>query len=181
MPTRDQYRNRIRTMDYPGLSLLWKQVKQGSTPGWDRGKALEYLVLRGFELGGARVVWPFDVSAPGLLLEQIDGVVYYDGLASLIECKDYSEPVDATPIQKLRQQLARRPYPTVGCCFAKRGFTDEAMFLATLMQPQNILLWYGDEIDYALQKQCMCRGLVAKYQNSVERALPDMKINTKKI
>jgi hypothetical protein len=141
------------------------------------GKAQEYLILRAFEVEGATVVWPYEVSSGGKTLEQIDGVVYVKGLASLIESKDYSDPINFEPIAKLRQQLSRRPPATLGSCFSKSGFTEEAMLLAERSTPQNVLLWHGDEIKYALSKNWMCKGLVAKYRYSVEKALPDLKIH----
>jgi hypothetical protein len=33
---------------------LWKGIESGNTPGWESGKALEYLILRVFQLGASR-------------------------------------------------------------------------------------------------------------------------------
>jgi len=179
MATEAQNRKVIKKLNRAGLVRLWKQIKKGKTPGWDAGKALEYLVLRAFELDGAKVVWPFDVASGGNTIEQIDGVIYVDGVAALLECKDYKDSVNFEPIAKLRQQLARRPPSTIGCCVSKNGFTPEAMLLAERSSPQNVLLWHGDEIEFGLKKKRMGEGLLAKYRHSVEQAMPDYKINIK--
>lgn len=177
MATEEDYRRKIKRLDRPGLLKLWHRVKDNDAPAWASGKALEYVVLRGFEIDGAKVVWPFDVSAGENTIEQIDGVVYAEGLAALIECKDHAKSVNFEPIAKLRQQLARRPPATIGCCFAKKGFTSEALLLAERSAPQNVLLWHGDEIEFAIRRMRMRRGLIEKYRHAVERALPDFKIN----
>lgn len=170
------YRTRIRRLNRQGLQRLWKKICVGRTPGWDAGKALEYLILRAFELDGAEITWPFAISVGPDTIEQIDGVVYVDGIAALIECKDYSKPVNFEPIAKLRQQLARRPPAVIGCCIARSGFTMEALLLAERSSPQNVLLWHGDEIEFALRKSRFRKGLLAKYRHSVEYAMPDFKI-----
>jgi len=179
MPTEVQYQKTIKKFNRVGLLQLWKQIKNGKTLGWDAGKALEYLVLRAFEIDGATVVWPFNVASGGNTIEQIDGVIYADGIAAIIECKDYKDSVNFEPIAKLRQQLARRPPSTIGCCISKNGFTPEALLLAERASPQNVLLWHGDEIEFGLKKKCVRKGLLAKYRHSVEHAMPDFKINTK--
>jgi hypothetical protein len=68
--------------------------------GWPRGRAFEHIILRGFELEGADVVWPFEVEVDREVLEQIDGAIYCDGLAGLVEAKDYSDPINIEPIAK---------------------------------------------------------------------------------
>lgn len=177
MPTNAEYQHQIRRLQRPALLSLWRQILAGDTPGWAAGRALEYLVLRAFELDGAAVTWPFNVSVGGATVEQIDGVIYADGIASLVECKDSSRPVNFEPLAKLRQQLLRRPPSVIGCCFARSGFTPEAMLLAERSSPQNVLLWQGDEIEFGLKRQRMRSGLLAKFRHSVEHALPDFKID----
>ncbi|MCC5621225.1 aminotransferase class I/II-fold pyridoxal phosphate-dependent enzyme, partial [Nostoc sp. CHAB 5715] len=59
-----------------------------------------------YGLPGLRFGW---CLASKEVLEQIDGVVYSEGLAYIIECKDECEAVDILPIAKLRNQLLRRP------------------------------------------------------------------------
>jgi hypothetical protein len=52
-------------------------------------------------------------------VEQIDGVVYSDELACLVECKDEAGKVNFEPIAKLRNQLLRRPGAAIGMVFSR--------------------------------------------------------------
>jgi len=181
MPTAAQYEKQIRSLRRPGLLALWRQIKAGTTPGWDPGKALEYLVVRAFELEKATVVYPYEVRDGRLTIEQIDGVVYLDHLTCLLESKDRGKPLDHDPLADLRDQLQRRPPSVIGCCASASGFTLNARKRAVLAAPQRILLWEATEIEYALTKGRMCRGLHAKYRHCVERAMPDFNIEAAKI
>jgi hypothetical protein len=102
------YRAEAERMRWPEIATLWEQIEKGETPGWDAGKALEHLVVRAFALSGLEVEYPYDVPPGGEPLEQIDGLVYLDGLAFLLECKD-KEKVDIEAIAKLRNQLTSPP------------------------------------------------------------------------
>jgi creatinine amidohydrolase len=53
MPTNAEYERKIAELDWPGLRGLWQVMKTGVTPGWDSGRAFEYLILRAFQLDGA--------------------------------------------------------------------------------------------------------------------------------
>src|SRR4051812_40708911 len=110
---------------------------------------MEYLVLRAFQLDGAVVRWPYVVHEDGEEIEQIDGVVYFDSVAGMIECKDTDKPTNIEPVAKLRNQLLRRPSGTIGVVFSRSGFTEAASLLARFIAPQTILLWSGDEVAYA--------------------------------
>jgi hypothetical protein len=124
-------------------------------------------------LEGAEVRYPFEVSLGdnNRVDEQIDGVVYADGLACLLECKDWQKPVDNEPIAKLRDQLSRRPSSAIGLCFSRLGFTDPALRLASRASGHTVLLWGGVEIEFALHRQLMRRALIAKYRFCVEFGL----------
>lgn len=83
----NQLRVQISQLDLAGLNLFWgKLIQREEIPGWPPGKALEYLILRAFELGGASVTCPYTVTHSGMVVEQIDGTVYYEHLSCLIEC-----------------------------------------------------------------------------------------------
>lgn len=173
MTTEATYLSRVTAMSREDLLLLWNQVVAGDTPGWDAGRALEYLILRAFQLEGADVRWPFSVKLADETVEQIDGVVYADGLACLIEVKDQSTPLSFEAIAKLRSQLARRPASTVGLLFSRGGFTPAARILTGFVAPQTILLWEGADITNALARQQFLGGLRRKYQLAVENGLGD--------
>ena len=40
------YEEAIQRLDWGGLRSLWDSIGRDKTPGWEDGKALEYLVLR---------------------------------------------------------------------------------------------------------------------------------------
>lgn len=172
------YRERISQYNQEGLLELWTAVEAGLVAGWPPGKAFEYLILRAFELEGAEVRWPYTVNFGQEIVEQIDGAVYWNGLACLIECKDTEEKASIEPLAKMRNQLLRRPGATIGVIFSRRGFTDPAIILARFMVPQTLLLWSGREVAYALTKRAMCQALVLKYRYCVEYGLPDYNIAT---
>lgn len=176
MTTSAEYEARIQTYSWEKIADLWSQIEAGKTPGWQPGKALEYLILRAFQLEGADVTYPYSVRIDGEEIEQIDGVIYTNGLACLVECKDTAERANIEPIAKLRNQLQRRPVNVIASIFSRSGFTESATQLARFIPPQTILLWGGDEIGYVIQNQCVSRALVKKYRFCVERGLPDYNI-----
>lgn len=166
-----EYEKKISEYGWDELSFLWKLIEKGKSDNeWESGRAFEYLILRAFQLDGLKVRWPYNVGG----LEQIDGVVYSDGIAFLIECKDHAEPVNIEPIAKLNHQLARRPPTAMGIVFSRSGFTDPAVTLT----PPRILLWEGDEVNYAIRKRYMRGGLMEKYCNCIENGLPEYHIRT---
>jgi hypothetical protein len=176
MPTGAEYEAKIENYNSDNLINLWAQIESGNTPEWDDGKALEYLVLRAFNLVGAEVTYPYSVRIDGDELEQIDGVIYSEDLNCLVECKDTSTKSNIEPIAKLRNQLLRRPATTIGIVFSRNGFTESATTLARFVAPQTILLWAGQEIFYCLQNKLMRQALLKKYRFCVERGFPDYNI-----
>jgi hypothetical protein len=140
-------------------------------------RALEHLVLRAFELDDAEVRWPYEVAIDGRVVEQIDGAVYADGLACLVECKDTADRVNVAAVAKLRGQLLRRPAATAGLLFSRSGYTDPALTLARFTTPQTMLLWFPEEIEYVLERGAMRRALVRKYRRCVEDGTVDYKVN----
>jgi hypothetical protein len=130
MATAAEYEQRITRYGWDELSTLWSQIQSGDTPDWASGKALEYLILRAFQLEGAEVIYPYSVVIDEEELEQIDGAIYSDGLACLVESKDLAQRVNIEPLAKMRNQLLRRPAATIGIIFSRNGFTYAAIALA---------------------------------------------------
>ncbi|WP_019500140.1 restriction endonuclease [Pseudanabaena sp. PCC 6802] len=170
----EEYKIRIKGYQWSDLLELWHQILSRKTPDWDTGKALEYFILRAFELEGAEVVYPYSIYQGGEQIEQIDGVIYISGLACIVECKDYapSAPISIEPIAKLRNQILRRPTGVMGSIFSTSGFTDSAITLAQFMLPQAILLWEGDDINYAVQSKLLCQSFLQKYRYCIEYGVP---------
>ena len=180
MPTAAQYEQMIGRLRHPGLVRLWGQIQAKNTPGWDPGKALEYLILRAFQIDGATVKWPYQVTSGRGTIEQIDGVVYADSITSIFECKNLKGALDYDAIAILHHQLQRRPPGVIGCCFSTSGFTLPALDL-TIRGRQEIALWDNDDIDYALRGRKMRKALVAKYRYCVEHTMPDLNLRTARI
>lgn len=171
MALQTTYEKKISRYKWRDLASLWESIASGNTPEWEPGKAFEHLVLRAFELEGAEVRWPYRVTMAGEEIEQIDGVVYSNGLACLVECKDTVTQVDIAPIAKMRNQLLRRPATTLGIVFSRSGFTESATLLARFTAPQTIILWTGEEVVYAIRKKLMRRALAAKHRFCIEQGL----------
>ncbi len=94
MTTELEYKTRIQSYNAAQLHELWQSIqKRNTTSDWEKGKALEYFVLRAFELENAEVRYPYSVpmNDSNNPLEQIDGVVYVQSIACIIECKDTKE------------------------------------------------------------------------------------------
>jgi hypothetical protein len=180
VPTAEEYEAMIQVLDWPGLGALWEGIKTRNTPGWDAGKAFEYLVLRAFQLDGAAVRWPYGVRLYGQteIVEEIDGSVRVGGLYSLVESKDEDGIIAIAPIAKLRNQLLRRPAGTFGMVFSSRGFTEPAIQLAPFALPQSILLWTGDQVEYALNHQNICELCEMKYRMCVDHGMLDFDVTT---
>lgn len=171
----DGYTSRIRRMGWARLRAFHARLVAGQVEGWEPGKAFEYLILRAFELEGAGVTWPYVIRLPlsetGGETEQIDGAVYVDGLACIVEAKDTADPADISPIAKLRNQLLRRPSSSIGLIFSRGGFSSAALTLVKFVAPQTILLWDGKEVAHALKHRSFRKGLHKKYRLSVEQGL----------
>jgi len=180
MSKSEEFGNSIKLLDHSELIDLWERIIEGSSlEEWQKGIALEYLILRAFEINGAEVVYPYGIWKEGIQLEQIDGVVYYKHISCLVECKNQDEkyPVDFSPLAKMRSQLLRRSSSAIGSIFSVSGFTGPTAYLARYMAPQTILLWEGSEIEYVLYNNKICDSLVKKYKKYIEACEPDY--NTK--
>jgi hypothetical protein len=178
MPTTEEYRIRIQHEPREGLIELWKSVIDNETPGWESGKAFEFLILRAFELEGAIIRWPYSVAIFGENVEQIDGAVHFDDLniSILAEFKDYRRNLNIEPIAKLRNQLLRRPSNAIGCVFSTEGFTEPALILSQFSAPQTILLWEANHINFCLIEGRFKMGLLQKYRHAVEEGFSNFDV-----
>jgi hypothetical protein len=53
MATPAELEAQIKRLDWNGLRALWTAIQVGTPPGWEGGEALEYLVIRAFEIDPA--------------------------------------------------------------------------------------------------------------------------------
>src|SRR5260370_25210937 len=122
MATSEELEAKIkRITDWNGLRNLWAAIQAGTPPGWEEGEALEYLVIRAFELDPdepATVRYPYEVSLFGEKVEEIDGAIHLPGLSCLVESKDWGKNVAIGPIVKMRSRLLRRPAGTCASPFS---------------------------------------------------------------
>jgi hypothetical protein len=177
-----EYQRRVLALEHRDLLELWEGLRAGVTPAdWPAGVLLEYLILRAFQLEGAEVTWPYRVYQEGVLLEQIDGVVYFDGVSCLVEFKDVTRPVDAVAIVKLKSQLLRRPRTTLGALFNTGEFSSTALTLTWMLPPPDVLLWRGAEIDVALRERRLIEGMRRKLRYAVEMGLVELNLDGRKI
>lgn len=142
---------------------------------WKRGKVLEYVVLRAFDIEKEGcVTYPYDVfmsicEGYGRPIEQIDGAIHIDELYALVECKDYGEKkIKVDPLAKLRNQLARRHSNVFGIFFSATDFTEPAEILVGHMAPQLIILWSKEDIEFCLENGCFIPCMKEKYKQALE-------------
>lgn len=178
MPTSQEYQEAIRKMNWQKIKALWKTIQAGTVDGWwENGKAFEYLIVRMFELDDAEVTWPYSVYLFGSpAKEQIDGAVRFGSMHWLLESKDKNEDVAIDPIAKMRNQLLRRPWGTIGLVFTTTKFTPPAVLMTHFALPQPILLWTGFEIAHAIDKKTICEFTKEKYRACVEHGAVDFDI-----
>lgn len=176
MATEKEYIKEIRRYEYSGLKRLWKShlEKAISEEFWDKGKLMEYAILRAFELEGKGegVTYPFSVKDKdtNITLEQIDGAVHVEGMYALVECKDYTDTrIDVEPLAKMRNQLARRHGSTFGMFFSSTDYTIPAQILVRFMAPQLIILWTREDICHCMQNECFIPCMKEKYRMAVEQ------------
>lgn len=162
------------------LLRIWESVKAGErVSGWPPGKAFEYVVVRAFDLEGAKVIWPFEVTYPQKFgtMEQVDGVVYLGERAFLLESKDLSEPAAATELARLRMRLESRAPGTMGVLFSTQNFTLPVEVFAQFAAPLNVLLWGRNDLNVALMDGSMVTGLRAKLARATESGLPSLSLS----
>ncbi len=165
MSSAETYQTLIQKLDWDGLLKLYQN--RSEVP-WELGKALEYIVVRAFEIEGANVRYPFEVRVAGEIVEQLDGVIHTDFGSILLETKDQVANVNIEPIAKLRNQLLRRSSNAIGLVISHSSFTDPAMLLVNFIAPQAILLMVGGELEWALKNKSFLKHIRKKYQHCIE-------------
>lgn len=168
-----------RAWERADLLRIWDAIKAGqSIAGWPPGKAFEYLVVRAFEIEGARVLWPFEVVYPQKFgtMEQVDGVVYLGERAFLLESKNQSEAMAVEAVARLRMRLESRPPGTMGVLFSVQNFTLPTEVFAQFATPLNVLLWENTDLDLALTNASMVASLRTKLEHATENGLPILRL-----
>ena len=94
----------------------------------------------------------------------------------MVESKDEDDKIAIDPIAKLRNQMLRRPWGTIGLVFTSTKFTESAVLMTHFALPQPLLLWTGAEVEHALGRKKICVFAQEKYRMCVERGVVDFDI-----
>jgi hypothetical protein len=175
---------KVKLLDWNGLRALWAAIQIETPSGWEGGEALEYLVIRAFEIDASEPVmvrYPYEVSLFGEKVEEIDGAIHLSGLSCLVESKDWGKNVTIGPIVKMRNQLMRRPAGTIGLMFSKKTFTKPAIYLAHFTMPQAVQLWSGFDLQVAMDEGRICEFLRLKHRICCEDGIPDFDLRERSI
>ncbi len=154
--------NRFRTITEP---------KYSSTSFPNTGVEFEYLMIRLFELSNLHVCYPISNK-----IEQIDGFVYLNQIPFMVESKKYSSKIDIEPVAKLMARLQARPLLTMGLIITLSGVTTAALEYMKYLQPKNIIIFQGSEIEVGIKNannvNLLFKGLLEKkFHALVEKAL----------
>lgn len=160
------------------LYNLWKQRKNDKGDDvWPKGKLMEYLIVRAFELESKKekpvyVSYPHsnrDKDSDNKELEQLDGTVHVMDIHALIECKDYQDNrIEIEPLVKLRFRLQVRPSSVIGIFFSCTKMTKPAEYWIKYMAPQLIIFWDKEDLEYCLENQCFVKCLESKYRKAID-------------
>lgn len=181
--TARDFETEARAWERADLLRIWELIKAGQPiAGWPPGKAFEYLVVRAFDIEGARVLWPFEVVYPQRFgtMEQVDGVVYFGERAFLLESKNLSEPMAVEAVARLRMRLESRPPGTMGVLFSVQDFTLPTEVFTQFATPLNVLLWESEDLDMALTTASMVTSLRAKLAYATEHGLSILRLGLQK-
>lgn len=153
MSKEENYQERIKQYrSIHSLKRLWEKTQKDHSY-WQPGKLLEYIVLRAFELEGAKVTYPYEITSGDNVVEQIDGAIHYNNMHALIECKHYTtEKINVEPLSKFRHYLSKRHSTVFGIVFSNTPFTEVAEWQIQFMAPQLIILW--GKLDF----ECCLKG-----------------------
>lgn len=163
--------------DLDELRAVWNELRLDSDdPATERrffgrlltaeeaGDVFERWVIEAFCLSGASGTYAFQVplTTTGSTREEIDGLIVDGGRAFLVESKCWTAKVDFAPISLLHALLDLRPVGTMGLFFSAFGYTKPAEELATLLRPHRVLLFYREDLAWALPAANLSKAKAAK-------------------
>lgn len=159
------------------LKALWETRRNDKGKVvWPKGKLMEFLIAKAFELESREdkpvfVTYPYGVREQhNMELEQIDGAVHVNGLHALIECKDYKDSkIEISPLVKLRFRLQVRHSSAFGIFFSCTEMTDPAEYWIQFMAPQLIIFWNKEDLEFCLDNSCFVDCLETKYRMAIDK------------
>ena len=164
---------RVQGYDWIQLERFWQKIKNKTAPKWSKGKALEYMLIRAFDLEGAEVLYPYNNEVLKAQ-EQFDGFVFVKelGVGFLIECKDWNDKVAFDELAKLHGRLSYRMNTACGLFLSRSGYTPSAIEMMYMVHPHNIILWEFSDIDECFKNRTFLKALKYKYQYAMVTADP---------
>ena len=119
------------------------------------GDVFERWVLEAFRLSGMQGHNAFRVPlrTSANTQEQIDGLIFDDWQAFLVEAKFWTQKVDFGPIVLLHDIVERRVAGTLGLFFSAFGYTGPAADCAAFLRPIRVLLFDATDLNWALQQE----------------------------
>lgn len=161
------------------LTKMWNTRRdEDDEDVWPKGKLMEYMIIRAFELEShpdkpVFVSYPYGVREEdigNMELEQIDGAVHVLGLHAIIECKDFKDnSIEIEPLVKLRFRLQARHSTAFGIFFSCTNMTKPAEYWINFMAPQLIIFWDREDIEYCLKNKCFVDCLETKYRVAIDK------------
>jgi hypothetical protein len=163
--------------DIDELRAVWNDLRPDSDdPATERhffgqlltaelaGDVFERWLMEAFRLSGATGTYAFQVPllGSGTTREEIDGLILDGSRGYLVEVKFWTGKVDFGPIALLHTLLDLRPVGTMGLFFSAFGYTEPALESATLLRPQRVLLFYRDDLMWALPPANLGKAKAAK-------------------
>lgn len=141
----------------------------------EAGWVFQQWILEAFRLDGANVdpSYRVPISSSQRTMEQIDGLVYFQWQAFLIESKNWGNDVDFTPIALLHERIQRRPPGTMGLVFSSKEFTLAALEATALIRPVRVLLFGRRDLEHVVRERKMVGALHVKWYRAVKYGRPD--------
>lgn len=155
-----EYEREVSRLDWAGILKEWRAKQEGHINAikWAPGKALEYLVLRAFDLERNRrsdvqdVKYPFHKNTEGKQEQQIDGYIRTLRCCFLEECKDKKYKTKESDLSQLYTRVSCRPDTVVGLFFSMGGYTPSA--IKSNENQCHIILWDREDIEYCFDNMC---------------------------
>ncbi|MBI1929049.1 restriction endonuclease [Candidatus Poribacteria bacterium] len=137
------------------LREQWKKLHALDDASQERGYQLEELILELLKLEELNPAPPYKGGG-----EQIDGFFEMEGRYFLVEMKWSKEPLPASEVYAFRAKVDGKLVGTVGVFIAINGFSEDAPEALRYGKEINVLLFNGQDIDFALMDEYSFRQIL---------------------
>lgn len=175
--TEEEYEKEVSLLDWTGILKEWRAKQTGCINAieWAPGKALEYLILRAFDLERNRpsdvqdVKYPFHKNSDGKQEQQIDGYIRTSRCCFLEECKDKKSKAKESDLSQLYIRVSNRPDTVIGLFFSMGGYTPSA--IKSNESQCHIILWDREDIEYCFDNMCFVDCLNYKLDMAEQKSI----------